>query len=263
MDAIGVFTPEQARELWQDYQSRKQLKPQLRQNYPERRPVDEVSPHRVFIKNTETEEIPAHGCVRVTGVELVNERTVIKVEKPSSTNGEFLFNGPYAIAAGELGWAYRHGVVNMLGDEPSEAGASYSPIIDSWEIEEGGDKFVVFGRHDVSDRALVGRFAGGGSGGGHTIWFTIDSVLCPETDYVAETTLVVTATWYNQGCTKTPPGANYEGTYDVYDLCNYLRGLTPTDLVGGTGRATYHYPLTGYCVPRWIIDDLCPQPECA
>lgn len=103
----------------------------------------------------------------------------------------------------------------------------------------------------------------GGSGGGHTIWFTIDSVLCPDTDYVSETTLVVTATWYTAGCNKTPPGAEYGGQYHVYDLCSYLNGLTPADLIGGTGRATYHYPLTGDCQPRWIIDDLCPQPECA
>ncbi len=101
------------------------------------------------------------------------------------------------------------------------------------------------------------------SGGGHTIWFTIDSVLCPDVDYVTETTLVVTAIWYASGCSKVPPGANDDGTYNVYDLCNYLNGLTPADLVGGTGRATYHYPLTGDCEPRWIIDDLCPQPECA
>ena len=103
----------------------------------------------------------------------------------------------------------------------------------------------------------------GGSGGGHTIWFTITDVLCPLTDYVEETTLVVTATWYNQSCTGTPPGAKYEGTYNVYDLCSYLNGLTPTDLISGTGRATYHYPLTGTCTPKWIIDDLCPSPECA
>lgn len=101
-----------------------------------------------------------------------------------------------------------------------------------------------------------------GSGGGHTIWFTIDEVLCPETDYVAETTLVATATWYTGGCSKVPPGAEYGGEYYVYDQCNYLYGLTPGDLVGTTGRATYHYPLTGTCTPKWIIDDLCAQPEC-
>ena len=107
------------------------------------------------------------------------------------------------------------------------------------------------------------QFHGGGSGGGHTIWFTIDSVLCPLTDYVEETTLVVTATWYNQSCTGTPPGANDDGTYSIYDICSYLNGLTPSDLISGTGRATYMYPLTGACEPRWIIDDLCPAPECA
>lgn len=102
----------------------------------------------------------------------------------------------------------------------------------------------------------------GGSGGGHTIWFTIDSVLCPETDYVPETTLVVTATWYTNGCSKTPPGANDDGKYYVYDLCSYLSGIDEASLPGTVGRATYHYPLTGECEPRWIIDDICAAPHC-
>jgi hypothetical protein len=121
-------------------------------------------------------------------------------------------------------------------------------------------------RRMMNEKQQRGRWqwhGGGSSGGGHTIWFTITDVLCSGEDYVSETTLVVTATWYNQGCTGTPPGANYEGTYNVYDICNYLRGLTPGDLEGTTGRATYMYPLTGTCNAKWIIDDLCAQPECA
>lgn len=118
----------------------------------------------------------------------------------------------------------------------------------------------------VTARWIEGEWmivAGSGGGGGHTIWFTITDVLCPETDYVDETTIVVEATWYNQSCSGTPPGANYDGTYDVYDLCSYLSGLVADDLIGTVGRATYHYPLTGYCEPRWIIDDLCHAPDCA
>jgi len=99
-------------------------------------------------------------------------------------------------------------------------------------------------------------------GGGETIWFTITDVLCVGTDYVDETTLVATATWYTGGCSKTPPGAEYGGEYHVYDLCNYLYGLATSDLIGTTGRATYMYPLTGACEPKWVIDDLCAQPEC-
>ena len=99
-------------------------------------------------------------------------------------------------------------------------------------------------------------------GGGETIWFTITDVLCPETDYVSETTLVATATWYTGGCSKVPPGAEYGGEYYVYDLCNYLSYYTATELIGKTGRAGYYYPLTGSCVPKWIVEDLCGEPQC-
>jgi hypothetical protein len=43
---IGVFSPEQARTLWQDYQRRQHLDPQLSQNYPQRRPIVESYRHR-------------------------------------------------------------------------------------------------------------------------------------------------------------------------------------------------------------------------
>jgi hypothetical protein len=267
MDQIGVFTPEQARALWQDYQERKQLPAQLQKKFPQRRAIDEPSPHRVFVINSDPyEAIPAFACMQITGTDQYAQRTVITVEKPTTLNGEYLFNSPYTIEGGAAGWAYRFGVVVMLGQPPSEANVSYQPIIDSWEIEEGGGPFTVFGKYEITPEsttaALIGRFAGGGSGGGHTIWFTIEEVLCPETDYVAETTLVVTPTWYNRSCTGIPPGAEYGGEYYVYDLCNYLYGLTPSDLVGTTGRASYMYPLTGACEPRWVIDDLCASPVC-
>jgi hypothetical protein len=184
------FTPEQGRLLWQDYLSRQQLQSQLTKNYPQRRPIDEPSPHRVFVLNTTEETIPPFACLRVIGVEVVGGRTALKVEKPTSTNGEFLFNGPYPIEApadavpgvpaeGEtpavdpvpeklgVGWAYRYGVVVMLGNPPSEPNVSYGPIVDSWEIEEGGGPFTVFGEYQITPEsetaALIGRFAGGGS----------------------------------------------------------------------------------------------------
>ena len=46
MNDIGVFTPEQARTLWQDYQRRQQLAPQISQNYLQRRPIVESYRHR-------------------------------------------------------------------------------------------------------------------------------------------------------------------------------------------------------------------------
>lgn len=172
MDQIGVFTPEQARLLWQDFQTRQQLGPQLRYNFPQRRPIEDVSPHRVLIKNTENEVIPPFACVRVTGVSDIGGRTCLLVEKPSSTAGEFLFNSQYEIPVAVtadpeaevdgvtgVGWAYRFGHVTMLGDAPTYAGAMYGPVVDSWEVDEGGGAFVVYGRQDISSRTLLGQIA--------------------------------------------------------------------------------------------------------
>ncbi len=265
------FTPEQGRELWQDYLRRKQLPAQQTQSFPQRRPIDEPSPHRAFVYNTGSEIIPAYACMRVTGTRNINNVTAIEVEKPTSTNGEFLFNSQYPIAVPSstdpgVGWAFRFGVVIMTGEDPSDAGASYGPIVGSWEVEEGSGPFVVYGHHRANettdDRALIGRFAGSGGGGGHTIWFTITDVLCPDTDYVSETTLVATANYYNQSCTGTPPGANDDGTYNITDYCSNFVGLTPSDLIGTSGKATYAHPLTGSCVPKWFVDFLCAQPDC-
>lgn len=267
MERIGVVSPEQMHAMWQDYLTRQQLAPKIRYNFPDRRPVEDVSPHRVKVKNTGSEIIPAFACMRITGVEDIGGQTCVKVEKPTSTDGEFLFNSQFAIAVvgtGELGvgWAYRHGVVTMLGDEPTEPGAAFGPIVDSWEIEEGGDKFVVFGRHDFSDRALVGRFNGGGAGGTHEIWFEVLSVTC-EAD--GRKVLYCEPVDYTGSCTGRIPGADEYGNVEVTAKCD---GLDPypvewLEAGGRVGRATWFFPRGAeYCEARWLLDKICGSPQC-
>lgn len=272
------FTPEQGRELWLDYLRRKQLPAQQTQHFPQRRMLDEPSPHRVFVYNTEGDTIPPYACMRIIGTRNINNVTAIDVEKPTSIDGEFLFNGPYPIAAASetqtgVGWAYRFGVVVMLGDEPSEPGVLYQPIVGSWEIEEGAGPFVVYGYHraneNTDDRALVGRFSGGGGTATHQMWFTIQEVVCPDGYEVTQKTLKVVPLWYTGGCGQVPPGREYDGTWHVYDICQYLKDQVDSELPGTIGRATYFYPYTADdydpppCVPAWILADLCHQPECS
>lgn len=166
MDSIGVFTPEQARLLWQDYQTRQQLNPVVSKNYPQRRQNDEVSPHRVFVSNESGETIPAYGCLQITGTTVVAGRTALTVNKPSDTSSEYVFNSQFEIESGGTGWAYRYGIVVMLGTAPTSAGQSYSPQLGSWEIEsDDNGPFVVFGEHNAASNGLIGRFAGGGASG--------------------------------------------------------------------------------------------------
>jgi hypothetical protein len=167
MDDIGVVSPEQMRALWQDYLTRQQSQPQTQANYPQRRPIDEPSPHRVFVRNDADEECPPYGCMQITGVDIVGGITVVTCTKPTSTDGEYLFNSPYAIASGGNGWAYRHGVVIALGNgtPPSAANVIYQPVVDTWTIEEGGELFTVFGEHNVTTDAVIGRQKATGGGG--------------------------------------------------------------------------------------------------
>lgn len=183
--AIGVFTPEQAKLIWDDYLKRNPANPQ-------RRPIDEPQTHRVRVKNTEDEVIPPYACMRIIGVETVGDVSVLKVEKPTKITGDFLFNSPYEIpvvggvgsSVTGIGWAYRYGVVIMLGDEPADPVMSYQPIVDSWEVEEGEGPFVVWGRHEANDRALIGRITAR-----HEIHFYLgESLAAPANPRTAWTT---------------------------------------------------------------------------
>lgn len=209
--------------------------------------------------NDAGEEIPAFGVVQLR----TDFDTTSHASKPDSTSGLFFVNGPVPVASAKRGESFVWNKPRVvLLDAAASVGDEVGPTDGSWEMSDGGVGFRVL-QQAAYGRGVVVQVGGGGSGGGHTIWFTIDDVICPDPEYDGETILVVTATHYNQSCTGTPPGVNYDGSYDVYDNCSYLRGLVEDDLLGATGRATYMYPLTGYCEPRWIIDDLCPAPECA
>ena len=250
MDEIGVFSPEQARLLWQDYLTRRQVQPQTLANYPQRRQIDEPSPHRVFVRNDAYEECPAYGCMQITGVAEVGGQTVVTIDKPSSTDGEFLFNCQYAIPAGGNGWAYRYGVVIAIGEPPATANTVYQPIIDSWEIGEGGSLFVVFGEHNVVDRGLIGRFAVSG-GGGLTIRFRIvASYFCGEC-YVDARVISVP---FGVSVGSLPDVDTYDNNaVRIYDRTGRYFNRPPEDLLNLIGHATYLTPLEDGPCPDTIF----------
>lgn len=134
---------------------------------------------------------------------------------------------------------------------------------------DSGPLEILYQPGTTGEHECVVRFAGSAGGGSETMWFSIQEVHCPNDYDVLENTLVVVPVWYTGGCGKTPPGGNGDGTWDVYDFCNYLSGHVFEELVGTSGRATYFYPYTSDpydpppCEPRWIISDLCAATECS
>ena len=70
MDAIGAYTPEQARELWQDYLSRRRQNPQTQQNYPIRRPIEEFRPRTRRATINEDLTAPTSPLAAMTSADL-------------------------------------------------------------------------------------------------------------------------------------------------------------------------------------------------
>jgi hypothetical protein len=209
-------------------------------------------------KNVSGESIPAYGVVKLSSYVAADD--YFEAVKPDGDGSLHFVNGPVAVANNAFGGSQMWDE-SRIGKTNGTFGEVVGPVDGSWEMTTEGTGFVVFSTPSGGTAALLKD--GGGAGGGHEIWFTIEDVLCPEEDYVDEETLVVTAEYYTGGCGGSPPGANYEGTYDVYNYCGAFVGLTPSDLIGTKGKATYGFPLsTGYCEPRWLVDFLCAQPQC-
>jgi len=273
-DEIGVFTPEQARLIWQDYQTRQQLVPQISQNFPQRRIVDEPSPHRVWVRNDSGETIPAYGCMQITGTVDVSGRTVVKVIKPNATDKEYLFNSQFEIADGGSGWAFRFGVVIMLGTAPTDP-TQYRPIVASWNVEEGDGPFVVFGEHNAVSNALIGRIGAFPSGDGGVIEFKITSVTTKSSGpYIGLKAANVVI--HGAPCSRS----NLIGTtVEVIDHSNEL--FDETTMIGYTGWASemvfwsldsaadcetltpcHWAAINRVCSPNTgIYDAACPPPE--
>lgn len=115
--------------------------------------------------------------------------------------------------------------------------------------------------NELPHRARWQHQAGTGS---HHIWFTVDAVVCDESNAL-NTYVTATVTHYTGGC-GVVPGEDSYGLVEIHQLCDIFTAyFTAADLVGGVGRATYMYGLDehGACTPQWIVDLICAAPECA
>ena len=150
-------------------------------------------PSLLYLKNDAGAEIPAYGCVQITGTEEIGDQNYLVADQPADNDGSagwFLFNGPEPIADGELGVAQPGPVVRAFKNSGTiTAGEKWQPVASQWYIEQDNDGlFVAAGADDIATDVLKviaygGVGSGTGSGGivdlrlnGNELQYTFDNV---------------------------------------------------------------------------------------
>ena len=114
----------------------------------------------IYVKNEAGEEIPAYGCMKVTGAAELDGQNYLEVEKPDSDfDATFLINGPHAIEDGGRGVAQTSNVLRILTDGGTITnGQQWGPVDGEWHIDSAASTklFRAIGGDDVADN--VGRF---------------------------------------------------------------------------------------------------------
>jgi hypothetical protein len=171
MTDIGGFTPSQARETWDVVKLLRSSG--LLRNLSKVSLPDDPGLAQVLVKNESGEAIPAFACMEILGTEVVDDRTFLKVTKPTKTDGKYIFNHDREIEEDGLGMALPWGVVRMLGDDPGEP-TEHGATVGAWTVqEEAGGPFVVYGADAYGTGIVKGRITGGGSGNLQIIQFTL------------------------------------------------------------------------------------------
>lgn len=206
--------------------------------------------------NDSGEEIPAYGVVQLK----TDFDTTSHASKPDGTDGLFFVSGFAPVVAGGKGeslvWNRPRPVLLEAG---VAVGDEVGPVEDEWKMTPEGTGFRVLRQPDETEVGVVVQVGGGSSGGTHRIWFTIYEVEClADGDKI----LTVDVDEYTGGCTGPIPGEDSYGRVKVYGKCSTMKLFVAENMLDKQGSATWMHPRTGYCVPRWLVDDLCIIPTC-
>lgn len=114
----------------------------------------------IYIKNDTGEEIPAFGCVQISGTVEDGGQNYLEVVKPvdtSGTAGWYVFNGLQPIEIGGFGIAYDGPLARMLTDGSAiVSGEKWGPTVGSFAIEPGGSLIVAAGPDDIATNVMRG-----------------------------------------------------------------------------------------------------------
>lgn len=169
----AVFTPEDARMVLETVQ-------QIRASgiLSMAKKAKAVPPaNGIYFTNVAGEEIPAWACMQITGTDEIGGQNFLQADKPADNDGTagwFVFNGPYAVADGEEGYAQVGPVFRGYKNAGTVTGGDkWQPVSGQWYIEQdNAGIFICAGADDIDEDVLkVFMPSGTGSSGGSQSFF--------------------------------------------------------------------------------------------
>ena len=103
-------------------------------------------------RNDSGEEIPANGCMRITGSATVGGQQYLLAEKPNTYGSQYLhwFNGDQAVADGKFGTCYKGSFVRALydtADGTPAVGERWGPRSGTWNLKKNTGGWQILGGH--------------------------------------------------------------------------------------------------------------------
>jgi hypothetical protein len=103
-------------------------------------------------RNDSGEEIPANGCMRITGSATVGGQQYLIAEKPNTYGSQYLhwFNGDQPVATGKFGTCYKGSFVRALydtADGTPAVGERWGPRSGTWKLKKNTGGWQILGGH--------------------------------------------------------------------------------------------------------------------
>lgn len=150
---IGAYSPETARIILETVRY-------LRESgfvvpVPGRGAPSVAPPTPIYVRNDSGEEIPAWGCMQVTGTVDANNQSFSKVTKPTTSGVQYLFNGQQPIETGGYGVAQEGNKARAYKSSGTVTfGQLWRPTSGQWYLTQGSGRFPAIGLDDIDDNVF-------------------------------------------------------------------------------------------------------------
>jgi hypothetical protein len=133
---IGVYTPKQAKRIWDSVQAFERM------GSTSATMAIPYTPTPMYFVNKSTATIPPYGCVQMVGSSDIDGTTYIEVKRPfeyaSSVMGPFLLNGPGECLPDEIGMAQWGPIFRAKKDSATyTTGTRMGPVESSFDLSKG------------------------------------------------------------------------------------------------------------------------------